>query len=345
MSTLEGTILPDRPGPRHVRSAGDVTTSKRPLLRVVRHMQQFATILSGAPYIHQRSPLLKMLHHVLSESPYLGVVAGRDRVVGVREGRYLLGHRSALGLPLKPPAVHDLRVLVPEEPKDPEGVASPPVVLVPVEDDHGIWGDTLLAHQPGEVLRVEVVPDQWVVQILNPVDLDSIGDMAYVIKEHVFVRLHDAHVGVVHVLCEPLGAHQHLWMCIALLCYLLLCTLCHLLFSFLQSYKCERAYSLNISDNLCRDLSRIADHFRRRVGRSLYMSILIDRDGDPKLRGACREGCRGTFGGGGGLRAGAVRSCGPGTSDAGRRDGARPPLRATHLLLAQGIHPSHQAVP
>src|SRR5215210_8021211 len=78
---------------------------------------------------------------------------------------------------------------------------------------------------------------------------------------------------------------------------------------------------------------------------NLYLSILIDRDGDPKLRGACKEGRRGTFGGGGGLHAGTVRSRGSEPGDAGSSDGARSPLRAAHLPLAQSIHPSHQVVP
>jgi hypothetical protein len=57
--------------------------------------------------------------HVLPERPDLGVVAGRHRIIGVRERRDFLGHRPSLSLPLDASAVHYLDVVVPEEPEDP----------------------------------------------------------------------------------------------------------------------------------------------------------------------------------------------------------------------------------
>jgi hypothetical protein len=161
-------------------------------------------------------------HYVVLEGPYLLVVALGHGVLSPREGGYLLRHRPAFGLPLNASAVHHLDVVVAEEPEDPEGVGGPPVVLVPVKDNRRIWGDALLLHELGKMLRVEIVAVDRIVQILDPVDLDSVGDVPYIVQKNVLVALDDAVVlGIVQVLCDPVGRNQCLRMYVALLFYLL----------------------------------------------------------------------------------------------------------------------------
>src|SRR5918997_3040959 len=223
IGALEGTVLPDGPRPRYVGGPGNVPAPEGALLRVVGHVQKLALVLAGAPHVHDRSAGIQVLLHVLLEGPDLRVVPGRHRVLGPGERRHVLGHLPNLGLPLDPSAVHDPDVVVAEETEDPEGVGGPPVVPVPVEDDRGVGGDALLGHQVGEVVGVEVVAHQGVVEVLDPVYLHGVGNVAYVVEEHVLVRLHKAKVlGIVKVVRHPLGADQGLGLRVALVLYLLL---------------------------------------------------------------------------------------------------------------------------
>jgi hypothetical protein len=96
---------------------------------------------------------------------------------------------------------------VPEELEDPQRVGGPPVVLVPVEDDRRVRRYALLAHEPGEVLGVQVVTDQGIVEVLYPIYLDRVGYVPYVVEEDVLVALDDPHVRVVEVSGNPLGRH------------------------------------------------------------------------------------------------------------------------------------------
>src|SRR3712207_1751084 len=160
--------------------------------------------------------------HVLPESPDLGVIAGRDRIVGARERRNLLGHRPALGFPLDAPAIHNSDVAMPEEPEDPQSISRPPVVLVAVEDDLRLRANALLAHKPCKVLGIQIITHQGIVEILDPVDLGRVRDVRDVVEEHVLIGLHDAYVRIFEVLRDPLGRNQRLWMRVALLLYRLL---------------------------------------------------------------------------------------------------------------------------
>src|ERR671917_148399 len=223
IGALEGPVLTHGPRPRHVRRPRDVPAPQGPLLRVVRHVQELARVLAGAPHVHEGFVGLYVLLHVLLERPYLGVVAGRDRIIGARERRNLLGHRPSLGLPLNAPSVHYLDVVVPEEPEDPQSIRSPPVVPVAVEDYRRVRAYALLAHQVREALGIQIITHQGIVQILDPVDLDRVRDVPDVVEEHVLVGLHDAYVlGVLEVLRDPFGRHQRLRMRVVLLLYRLL---------------------------------------------------------------------------------------------------------------------------
>src|SRR5215212_5951922 len=223
VGALEGPVFPDSPRPRHVRGPGNVPAPQSPLLRIIWHVQQLAAVLARTPHVHERPADIQVLLHVLPEGPDLRVIPLRHRVIGPGEGRHLLGHLAALGLPLDPSPVHDLDVVMAEEAEDPEGVGGPPVVPVPVEDDRGFWGDALLGHQVRKVIRVEVVAHEGVVEILDPVNLYGVRDVGYVVEEHVLVRLHNTKVvGIIQVIRHPLGADQGVWVRVALILYLLL---------------------------------------------------------------------------------------------------------------------------
>ena len=73
------------------------------------------------------------------------------------------------------------------------------------------------------MLGVQVVAHQGIVEVLDPVYLHGVRDVAYVVEEHVLVRLHDAKVlGIIQVVRHPLGADQGVGVCVALVLYLLL---------------------------------------------------------------------------------------------------------------------------
>src|SRR3712207_1232443 len=165
VGTLEGPVLPHRPRPRHVSSTRDVPAPQSTLLRVVEHVQELPLVPARAPYVHQRPMGLKVLHHVFLEGAYLRVVALRNRVVGPREGGDLPGHLSAFGLPLDASAVHHPDVVVAEELEDPQGIRSPPVVLITVENYGRIRVYALLAHKLGKVFGIQIISHERVVEV------------------------------------------------------------------------------------------------------------------------------------------------------------------------------------
>ena len=56
---------------------------------------------------------------------------------------------------------------------------------------------------------VDVIAHGLVLQILAPVDVHRAGDVAGIVEQHVFIALDDAQAGILEVLGEPGGAHQH----------------------------------------------------------------------------------------------------------------------------------------
>src|SRR5215211_3060804 len=183
---------------------------------------KLSLVLTGTPHVDHPTLGLQVPLHVLPERPDPGVVPLRNGVVSPWERWHILGHLAPLSLPLYPSTVHDLHVVMAEEPEHPEGVGRPPVVLVPVEDNRRVRVDAHLCHEIGEVLRVEVITHQRIVQVLDPVYLHGVRDMAYVVEEHVLVRFDYAYVlRVVEVLCDPLGADEGVRVRVALLLYLL----------------------------------------------------------------------------------------------------------------------------
>ena len=202
-------VLGGRAGPRDVLGARDVPATQRALLRVVRHVQQFAAVLAGRAYVDHR--LAKVGPDVVTERADRGVVPLDHRVVGPGPVRRLGAQRTVLRDPLRPAAVQQADVRVAEQRRDPERVRRPPVVPVSVEHERGVPGDALLRHQPGEPRAVYVVAGDRVVQFGVPVQLDRARDVPGLVEQHVLVGFGDHEPGIVEVLGHPLGADQHLW--------------------------------------------------------------------------------------------------------------------------------------
>ena len=105
--------------------------------------------------------------------------------------------------------INELQLLVAEERENPQGVGGPPVRLVTVENDGGVRRDAVAAAELGEFLGAHIVAHHLIVQVTAPVDMYCPGDMARIIKEHVFIALHDADVRVVQVSGKPFRIHEH----------------------------------------------------------------------------------------------------------------------------------------
>jgi hypothetical protein len=87
----------------------------------------------------------------------------------------------------------------------PEGIGSPPVVLVAIEDDGGIGIDAFRAEEPLKLFAVDVVANELVVQVVGPIDLDCAGDVAGVVEQQVLVGLDEADPWILEVLGHPIG--------------------------------------------------------------------------------------------------------------------------------------------
>jgi len=139
------------------------------------------------------------------------------RKTSSRKARIAVSHeRASLSLPLRAAAVHNTGVLVSVKLEEPERIGGVPVVLVAVEDDSGVVGDTATGHQALEAGLVDEVAAYLILLVGMPVDLDGAGDMTRrLIEQHVLVRLDEADRRVVQVFGDPLGRYQRLRMRVA----------------------------------------------------------------------------------------------------------------------------------
>ena len=97
---------------------------------------------------------------------------------------------------------------MPEELERPEGVAGPPVRLVAVEDHGRVVGNSRLRAHRGEFLGVDVVANELVLEVALPVDPDGAGNVAQVVEQEILVALDDADLGVLQVVCDPVGRDE-----------------------------------------------------------------------------------------------------------------------------------------
>jgi hypothetical protein len=101
---------------------------------------------------------------------------------------------------------------VSEESERPECVAGPPVGLIAVKNARGVWRDAVTPAKLRKFFRRNVVPNHRILQIGTPIDMHCAGNVSGIVKEHVFVRFHDADPFVFKMLLEPIGLHQRFRM-------------------------------------------------------------------------------------------------------------------------------------
>src|SRR5690242_12775872 len=87
------------------------------------------------------------------------------------------------------------------EPEDPKGIAGPPVVFVPIENDGGVIGDAFGRTKLRKSVFVDVVANNGVLQVRVPVDFHRPWDVTLGIKKDVLV--------------DPLGRYKHFRMSVS----------------------------------------------------------------------------------------------------------------------------------
>src|SRR5262249_26091421 len=156
--------------------------------------------------------------HLMPERPDREIrTAGR--IVRGRIIRTVLRQWTPFIDPLLPPTIHNATVLMTVHLEDPERVAGPPVVPVTVEHDGVVVADALTAHEFGERLLINIVAYHLVLQFGVPVYFDGARHMPDIVQEHILIRLNNAHVGVVRMLCDPVGTDEYFGMDV--LCHML----------------------------------------------------------------------------------------------------------------------------
>src|SRR5262249_9476344 len=154
--TLKRAIWCHRLAPGDTGRPRNVPAAQSPLLRIIGHVQEFPTVFAWRAHINEGSVRLDMIRYLLPEGTNGEIRAPRR--IGARRiiGPFLHQGTSFID-PLLPPTVHDAAVLVSIHLEDPQSVAGPPVVAVPVEHDGMVVADALAAHEFGEGVLINVV--------------------------------------------------------------------------------------------------------------------------------------------------------------------------------------------
>ncbi len=99
---------------------------------------------------------------------------------------------AAFSLPFRTPAVQQLHLLMPEKAEDPQRVGRPPIGLVAIEN-HGRFGRNAVAGgEFRERLRRNVVTLHGIVQVLAPINVNGVRNVAGAVKKDVLVAFDDA---------------------------------------------------------------------------------------------------------------------------------------------------------
>jgi hypothetical protein len=80
-------------------------------------------------------------------------------------------------LPLQASTVYEFGVGVPKQFKDPQGIRRPPVILVTIEDQRGLWRNAQTTEQRLKAAFVEVVTAHGVIEVFRPVHFYRVGDV------------------------------------------------------------------------------------------------------------------------------------------------------------------------
>ncbi len=197
----EGSVVVGGLAPRHVAGCGDVAGDLGGFLREVRGSQEAAGVLIGAADVDQ----------VLDADGVDDLVTeGTDARVGflgdVRRGgtgRDVARELAALELPLLAATVEETEVVVTVELEVPVGVGGEPVVVAAVEDDGVVIRDTSFRQEGFEALLADEVVADAVLEVLLPVELDGVRDVALVVGLGVFVDFDQNDIGVAEVFLDP----------------------------------------------------------------------------------------------------------------------------------------------
>jgi hypothetical protein len=84
-----------------------------------------------------------------------------------------------------------------EEFEYPKRIGGPPIVLIPIKNNEGIWACPNARHQSSELFALKIVSSNRIVKISGPIDFVSSGDMSGWVKKGVLVRLNDDYLRVV----------------------------------------------------------------------------------------------------------------------------------------------------
>ncbi|MCY1511281.1 hypothetical protein D9M68_456950 [compost metagenome] len=135
-------------------------------------------------------------------------VGGLDRHAAGRRRARPGAEGAPLGLPLDAPAVEQLDVGHPVHIEYPGTPGGEPVVVVAVENGGGVVGDAGLAQQRLEVLLAGDVAADRVDQVAVPGEVHRAGNVPALVEARHHADLDDAHLGIVEVLFQPVGADQ-----------------------------------------------------------------------------------------------------------------------------------------
>src|SRR5690349_17368717 len=139
------------------------------------HVQQFAAVFFGAADINQWLSLRDVVLHLIAEGAIFVVGTLWCFILCRWIVRLILSNWTPFVCPLLTPAIHHSSILVTKQLEYPEGIASPPVIFVTVENNRRIVADTVAGHQFAERFAIQVIAAQLIIEIANPIDLDRAG--------------------------------------------------------------------------------------------------------------------------------------------------------------------------
>src|SRR5262249_27162200 len=112
----------------------------------------------------------------------------------------------------------------------PKSPGREPVVVVAVNYQSGIAGDSRTRHEIFELFLGEDVPSDRIGKLGVPGPRDGIRDMAFIVGLCVHVHFHNLHLRVCEMVLAPIGRDQRFRMCITSHSYLLFVTIFHVLY-------------------------------------------------------------------------------------------------------------------
>src|SRR4029077_10468381 len=176
-------------------------------------MRDLASVFARRAHVDQWFSALTLRQRFVEKSAnFLVESLLRHRIICLRIFWDFARHRTVFRFPFVAAAIQDFYLLVSEEAKRPQGVASPPVRFIPVKNTSRIWRDSVPPAKLGESFRRNVVADQGVLQISPPIDMHGAGNVASVVKKQIFIRLNYPDSIVLEMFLQPISLHERFRM-------------------------------------------------------------------------------------------------------------------------------------